>query len=466
MNKADFHPIISQYLWHPIVDMSGGDHFTDKSIRFPIENSLDMFKDGSIRTLIIYKWSSVKNAALVWNKLAVNGHLICWEIGPDMLQEIKRVNSYEEMETGDITVIKKINGKGIGIKKKPLDTKGKKHVCLFRHGALGDNIMMTAIVDYFKENNYFVTYHTGPRGRQVFQGDQRIDRLLLHEEDGFPVEMDKFVAYKNGLAKQYDEFYDMHGIVEVDLLPRESDPKFHLDWAQRQYQCDKNYIDYHFEKMGLPEIKGRRPSMWLSDKEKEWARVEYERIKRETGKSFIVLWNIMGSSYHKMYPWAFDVWTLCHLNNNDIGFVTVSDTFGAFLEDRRFPNIVAMAGKYKFRQAIALHSVVDAVFTMETNSLWSALCFDKPMVLLLSHSSPNQFTLRDSDIVLYPSAKKCECYPCHQIHETRQTCRSGIDEKSATLCMDQIAPGDVYQALLKFREGRHGGNAGQLKNTG
>jgi len=62
------------------------------------------------------------------------------------------------------------------------------------------------------------------------------------------------------------------------------------------------------------------PSVWLSDAEKEWAKKEVEQVRKRLGKKFIVLWNIFGSCFHKMYPHMFDVFFLIKTNRDDIEY--------------------------------------------------------------------------------------------------------------------------------------------------
>jgi hypothetical protein len=272
----------------------------------------------------------------------------------------------------------------------------------------------------------------------------------------YTVDMNK---YWDSIGKAYDKVIQLNGVVEADLLRVEGDPRFYDPWEKRNIECNRNYIDNHFIRAGL-DIKGRLPAVALTNAEIEFARNEVEQIRKKLGRQFIVLWNIFGSAWHKAYPWMFDVWQLIKMNKDNMGILAVSDDMGKYVVGKEFSDIVYNGcNRYKFRQSLSLHSAVDAVVTPETWSLTAAQAFPAPLVALLSHSSPSNFPSRKQDTFLYPKKRNCDCYPCHQLHHARSDCPRGTFNKDATLCMDQIEPGDVYDCLIKALRSGNGYHA-------
>jgi len=311
-----------------------------------------------------------------------------------------------------------------------------------------------------------VTVITQDRGKQILGGDPRVDDLMVIEPGVVPTEVGKFEPFLAEMAKGYDEFINLSGILEERMLPREGqDPLYFEDYDTRQVKCSGRYMDAHFEKCGLPVPADPNPTVHLTRAERDWAVTEAANIKKTLGKSFLVLWNLMGSAYHKMYPWLYDVWGIVENNRDDIGFVTVSEPLGIVLEERKFKCVAGRAGKYSVRQTLAMHSAVDAVLTPETMSLVAGLSFSAPIIALLSHSSPSQYRWREGDKALYPAHRDCTCYPCHQIHYTRRSCPRGVYCKDATLCMDSITPKAVYEALVAVRGEAHGDDAGATADS-
>ena len=456
MIKPEYHYLIIRYLKCPIVDLGGGELPSVKALKMSGEN-LPIIKEQSVRTFCVDGIREAQHVTTLWPLLAEGGCLILANpLEDDALKVLRSTGKYQVIEKYPLYVYKKLSGTGGEIPyNRPVPEQGQKTVCMVRYGALGDHIQMSAVIDHYHREGWWVVYNCNRKGRDIFRGDPRINEYIDHEDNIVPADKGKLDAYWNALAKHYDKFINFAEIAEKTLLRIEGRQQEYNDtWEKRHADCNRNYYDEHFVRCGLPEIKGRGPSIWLSDKEREWAEKEVEAARRKTGKSFIVLWNIMGSSFHKMYPWAYDVWYLCEHNGDDIGFITVSDELGAFIEEKRSKNILCRGGKYTIRNTMALHSAVDAVVSTETNSMNIGLGFPAPVIALLSHSSTEQFPWREYDIPLTPSVKEVPCYPCHQLHYSRNGCPRGTYNTGATACMEGIPPGTVYQSLLKLRS-RH-----------
>ena len=452
MIKVDEHYKIVRYLKSPIIDLGAGTLPSPKALHFP-ESHLPIVRSGGIKTICVDGIRRSEAINQLWEYIADGGCLIsAYELEKEVQQIIKSNFRFQTIMRSPFHVIKKLSGpKGELPYAEKSPAPGQKTVCLVRYGALGDHIQMSMIIDYYHRNGWWVVYNCNRKGRDIYRGDPRINEYIDHEDGIVSAEKPKLSAYWNSLSKHYDKFINFSEIAERTLLREEGSKEFMDSWEKRHADCNRSYFDEHFVRCGLPDIKGERPKIWLSDKEKEWARKEVEEAKRKTGKSFIVLWNIMGSAFHKMYPWSYDVWFLCEQNRDDIGFITVSDVLGSYLEEKKFKNILPRSGKYTIRHTMAIHSAVDAVVTTETNSLNTGLGFNAPIVALLSHSSKDQFPWREYDIPMWPTADKCSCHPCHQLHRSRMSCPRGVINHDATLCMDQIPPTEIYENLMRLR---------------
>lgn len=462
MTNVEQHYRIIPYVKTPAIDLGGGTLVSEKCLAMR-DYHMSCLRENSVRTFCIdgIPEEDPNKILMLWAFLSEGGCLISANpIPTESFKELRkasfmRKSCYQILETEPFTVLRKVHGNGGEVPyTKPKPKPGQKTVCLVRYGALGDHVMMSVIIDHFHKEGWYVVYNTNQRGRNVYRGDPRIDEYIDHEDDIIPPNMEKLNAYWGKWEKHFDRFINFGGIAEMDLLRVEGIQPEYLDpWVKRHDECNKNYYDHHFERAGLPEIKGRRPVMWLSEQERQWARKEVDDVRKKLGKNFIVIWNMLGSAFHKMYPWTYDVWYTCLHNRDDIGFITVSDHVGAYMEEKMFGNVYPRSGKYQIRHTIALHSSVDGVVSPETNSLNTGLAFPAPIIALLSHSSKDQFPWREYDIPLSPPVKDCKCYPCHQLHYSRLGCHSGVINKAATLCMDQINPTEVYHALLRIRYG-------------
>lgn len=445
------HYRVIPYIKTPAIDIGSGYPPSHFAVFVPADY-LGLFGKHTLKTICLDEWSNPDGVEKVWELLQNGGHIITKVF--EVRKELRRIGQFRVLEEEPFFIIQRLSGKGGEVPVPPRET-GQKTVCLVRYGALGDHVFMSPIVEHFYTLGYHITYNCTERGHAVFKGDKRISRFMVQQHGVVRNTYDELHDYYTKWSKEFDEHYVMDSIIEDNLLRVEGREGFTDSWEKRMVDCERNYVDEHFIRIGRPDIKGRNPVMWFSGKEKEWAKKEIDYVKKKTGKSFIILWSMAGSSFHKIYPWMYDVWSLLQLNGDDVGIITAGDeTFGSILEENRFPYVVSRSGKHSIRQTLSLLDEVDLVVTPETNTLIAGLGSKAVVLALLSHSGVENYTWREHDVSLHPSHKNCPCYPCHQLHYSRASCPRGVMEKAATLCMDQIEPGDVYQAILRIKEAR------------
>jgi ADP-heptose:LPS heptosyltransferase len=455
----EWHYRLYRYLRSPIVDAGEGDPVCQIAVKVNLGlGQVYWFKDRSLKSLCVDALDE-RMAMSMFPMLADGGIIATLEVTPEALKAIRKEYRYQVIKEHPFTIIKRLSGAaGEQPAPVPRPVNGRKRVLIIRYGAYGDHLMVTPLIQHYHDEGWHITYNVTERGEHIFKNDPRIDDLMVQESGVLSAERIVLNKYWEDIGKGFDKVIPLSETVEGHLLRIENTIEYHDSWEKRHADCNKNYIDYHFERAGL-DIKGRLPSVWLSDAEREWAKKEVEQIRKKLGKRFIVLWNIFGSSFHKAYPWMFDVWMLLRTNRDDIGVLAVSDDAGGYVLGNEFSGTVFNGGgKYKFRQSLALHSAVDAVVTPETWSMTAALAFPAPLIALLSHSSRENVTMRDGDIFLSAPLKDCPCTPCHQLHYSKNSCPRGAFNKNTTLCMDSITPADVYDALMLLRS-RHGDHA-------
>lgn len=457
MISSDQHYRLYRYLRSPIVDAGEGELVSHVALRIK-STQLSWFKEKTLKSLC-FDVIPDKYIVELFGYLADGGVLITPNIQPDAIRALRKVFRFQVIRDGPFTIIKRLcgpPGEQPAPVRKPVG--GKKKILMIRYGGNGDHLMISPLIQYYHDEGWYITYNVTAAGETIYKDDPRIDDLLVQEDNIIPPLRKTFDKYFADLGKDHDKTISLLECLEGDLLRVEGSTEFNDSWEKRHTDCAKNYLDHNFTRAGL-DIKGRLPSIWLSDKEREWASSEVERVRRKLGKKFIVLWNIFGSCWHKAYPHMFDVFFLLKTNRDDIGVLAISDDLGKYVIGEDYNTVVYNGcAKYKIRQSLALHSAVDAVVTPETWSLTAAQGFPAPLIALLSHSSRENFTIRDQDIYLTPALKDCPCAPCHQIHYSRISCPRGVYNKDATLCSDSLPPGNVYQALMKVRS-RYGNHA-------
>jgi len=452
--EADLHYKLYRYLRSPVVDSGEGPPVCKGALKVGLSQLL-WFKERHLRSICMDEVTE-QQLELVFPLLADGGVIITPSVTTDAIKSLRKQYRYQRITEGPFTILRRLSGApGEFPAPIPKPVNGRKKVLLIRYGAIGDHLMVTPLIQHYHDEGWHITYNVSENGENIFKSDPRVDDLIVQQMSLISTDRKEMDEYWRKLEKDYDKVVQLIECVEGDLLRIEGTPQYNDSWNKRAVECSGNYIDHHFERAGL-DIKGRLPSIWLSDAERDWARKEVDMVRKKLGKSFVVLWNVFGSSWHKAYPWMFDVWTLLKINGDDIGVIAVSDKMGKYVVGNDF-NSVLFNGcdRYKIRQSIALHSAVDAVVTPETWSMTAALGFGAPMIALLSHSSPSNISARPIDVLMEARLSDCPCKTCHQLHYSRVACPRGAYNSDATLCMDSIPPGDLYQELMKIRS-KHG----------
>jgi ADP-heptose:LPS heptosyltransferase len=83
--------------------------------------------------------------------------------------------------------------------------------------------------------------------------------------------------------------------------------------------------------------------------------------------------------------------------------------------------VLCMAGKMALRDVFCLSQYVDLAVGPESSVINAAACFDTPKIVLLSHST-------HTNLCKYWTNHQClepqnvPCYPCHQLHYTKESC--------------------------------------------
>ena len=126
--------------------------------------------------------------------------------------------------------------------------------------------------------------------------------------------------------------------------------------------------------------------------------------------------------------------------------ITVGDELCKIMEWDH-PRTLAWSGKLKLRKSLILTQYSDLVVGSETGLLNAASCFDTPKIVMLSHSSEENLTKywKNCD----PVYGNVSCYPCHQLHYTKQSC--ALNSKTdSPICMTMIRPEQVLIRMENF----------------
>lgn len=343
--------------------------------------------------------------------------------------------------------------------------RGVNECLVIRYGAYGDQIQASSILPALKEQGWNITYNTVPRGHEVLKSNPYIDRFLIQDKDQVPAEM--LYVYVRKLEERFDLVINLTESVETSLLPAPGNVKHGWPHAIRHRMLNRNYLEHIHDIAGVPHEFHAR--FHPSPAEREKAGQILDSREHPT-----IVWALAGSSVHKAWPWIDQalVWIAEHTPFN-VAFVggpecamfedaifaallrhegdTIPDDMSteelrALLTDRHGDRFQGLSGRLTMAEAMALAIRAEMVVGPETGVLNAAGLEDNIKIVMLSHSSHENLTKHWKNTVALGAS--VPCFPCHQIHFSRQFCPSD-EATGASICAAGIKPETVFETICR-----------------
>jgi len=361
------------------------------------------------------------------------------------LQEWRMKDEHEE-NGKYLLILKKEKGRR-GIRYSPGSSRPR--VCVARYGALGDAIIMSPLVRQLAEDGWEVTLNISSYCAPVFENNPHISNIIIQERDLIPNHL--LGRYWKYWETQYDRYINLSESIEGDLLIVEGRPPFFTSHAWREERCARNYYDHTMDRGGYPNVTGTRGELFFTNAEERRAQKFFQPMRDQ----FVVVWALNGSSHHKIYPLMEPLLREWFRTHPDARVVTTGDTNAKQLEFDHY-QLLRRAGEWSIRESLISTKYADLVVGPETMMTNAAGCFSTPKIVLLSHSSRENLTKYFlNDYSLEPNRATAPCYPCHQLHYTKESCpvggvedvHTGVELGQAPICALSIAP-EVLMARL------------------
>ena len=315
--------------------------------------------------------------------------------------------------------------------------KPHKRALVLRWGAYGDHVFATVLYPVLKEEGYAVHLHCKESALPIVKANPHIDRVIVEPAGDKWNDNPDLENYWNELGSKYDRFINLSGSVESNLLFVNDSVQASLSKHKRHQYANHNYWDEQFIIAGYPDIKGRRGEIYLTPREDSWGR----EFKRKHGK-FLVVWSLSGSSFHKVYPFTEEVARAFLGNHPDAHMVLTGDGFCKMLTWSG-PQVTDYTGG-SIREAIVLTKYANLVIGTETGLLNAASCFDTPKIVMLSHSTVENWTKYWTNTTALSANVSCQ--PCHILHYELNTCPVDAVTR-APICMAALDKRVVLAAM-------------------
>lgn len=434
-----------------------------------VGDSFTMFADGKLQHVFLGKrFEQIDNTEgflkQVNQKLAIGAHLIIHQDNaqsqkhkytPEQLAEMVgeagryRLKTKIERDGQILCIFKKLEGKR-GIVDTTHDSRPAKTACIARYGAIGDMIMLTPLMKQLKADGYHLTLNISPYAAPVIQNNPNYDNLVLQEREMIP--NSELGQYWKEWSDEYDRYINMSESLEGKLLKVEGRPDFFTSKEFRRKTGEFNYYDQTMKLGGYPTITGTRGELFFTNAEERAAQKFFAPYRNK----FVIIWALNGSSHHKMHAGTslmVEDWLVQH---DDSIIITTGDGSAppVYYDHNR---LLKQQGKWTIRESLIAAKYGNCVIGPESMMLNAAGCYDTPKITFMSHSTPEALTKYwFNSYPLEPDTELAPCYPCFQLHFTKESCpmKQAVEKESgkivamAPACsMNAIAPEKVIATL-------------------
>jgi ADP-heptose:LPS heptosyltransferase len=338
-------------------------------------------------------------------------------------------------------IYKKLYGKkGIEIAEPLTD---KPRACICRYGALGDMIIITPLIHQLYDDGYDVTMNISPYAMPIIEHNPYIKNLIIQEREMIP--NPELGPYWDEWRKDYAKYINLSESLEGRFLKVEGRRDFYTPKAWRIKTGEFNYYDATMRLGGYPEVTGVRGELFFTTAEERNCQKALAPYK---GK-FIVVWAMNGSSYHKIYPAQELVVEDFLTAHPDAYVITVGDGVNRLTYQHQ--RLDDKTGVWSIRESLCAAKYASLVIGPETMMTNASGSLGTPTITLLSHSThealckhwgANDYCLAPEDI---------PCYPCFQLHYSKESCPIQRMEDTQTNTVIAEAPACALSGIKPER---------------
>jgi ADP-heptose:LPS heptosyltransferase len=339
--------------------------------------------------------------------------------------------------------------------------------CLVRCGGIGDDLIAASTLPLLK-----VKYGRAdvisemPQG-VVFHNNPYIDRLHLVTLKDLPKDAIGWQDYFKARGRDYALFVNLSHSVEVLRAMQRGQTQFYWPAEWRRAHCGRSYLESTHDICGVAHEFG--PLFFPTDAERTQAA---ETRRKYCGQDRCIGWVLGGTRIDKVYPQTPS--TVARLIRECDAHVMMFGAPGRDLEVAR--EVEKQVGTqngsidglhlalspdkdhptWPIRRCLAQAMACDLMIGPDTGPMWAVAMERVPKIMLLGHASAENITKHwRNAVTLHADAGRVPCYPCHQLHDSIDTCRWNASKDGAA-CISDISAEVLLQTARRLLDGPDG----------
>jgi ADP-heptose:LPS heptosyltransferase len=333
-----------------------------------------------------------------------------------------------------------------------------KTALVVRHGALGDAVQTSSVVKGLHDQGYLVDVLAQAPQHVVLENNPYINKLIVLEKDQVQnKDLHEFWSY---LGSKYDAWFNLCEVVEGSLLAM---PGRTVHWwspKARETLMNHSYTKMMHQVAGIPDVLQMK--VFTTE-------VEQNRVKRHLGGGLNIFMPLFGSSVHKISGSYVDIIFRLLDTYPEATIHTVGGGDSGPILEEPFadePRVKKHCGVLSVRDTIALGQQCDIAIGPETGFMNAVACEDLPKVLILSHSTPENYVGWKNTAYAYSSNTRCkgrgdnEAMACHQLHYSWEHCTQALtpggEESGVAQCQADISVDYLWHLITTLLEERRG----------
>lgn len=346
--------------------------------------------------------------------------------------------------------------------------------CVVRLGSIGDNLIASSVLPLLAKE-YQVEVICQTPNHVIFENNPHVSKLTVWKpEDIPPYSSDAWWAWRDVRAKEYARFIDLSQSCEVTLAYVKAQVQFRWPAAVRRKWCDRSYLAMVHD---LAEVRYEfAPKFFPTDEERERATV----TKAKVGER-VIGWALSGSRIDKIWPYApiaiarmikefnlpvilfggpgkdYDIALQIkeHVerqNGSLAGLhlaISPSQEVAGWVAGAPGEKLKLEGPKeplWPIRRSLSQIQACDLVITVDSGLGWGVASEAMPKIMLLSHASQKNITHGwINTVTLQADSHRVPCHPCHQLHDSIDTCVPNSTNTGAA-CISDIPIDTVLRA--------------------